>query len=81
MGRTLEEVPVEAAVVVPLAALANSSPMKSSFFPGCPNWYPYSRRRLAKRCQSSPGILARSERLPCTTSSWESGSMKFSLKA
>jgi hypothetical protein len=36
---------------------------------------------VAKRCQVSPGILASSEPLPCTTSSCEMGSMKFSLKA
>jgi hypothetical protein len=42
---------------------------------------PYIRRRLANFCQSSPGILPSSEPLPCTTSSWEKGSTKFSLKA
>ena len=38
-------------------------------------------RALASRCQLSPGILATSERLPCTTSSWLIGSTKFSLHA
>ena len=30
---------------------------------------------------SSPGILPSSDPLPCTTSSWDSGSTKFSLNA
>ena len=41
----------------------------------------YSERRLASFCQRSPGILSISEPLPCTTSSCDSGRMKFSLKA
>jgi hypothetical protein len=36
---------------------------------------------LAKRRHWSPGILPISDRLPCTTSSWEMGSTKFSLNA
>lgn len=37
-----------------------------------------SARRFANRCHSSPGILPSSDPLPCTTSSCESGSTKFS---
>jgi 1,4-alpha-glucan branching enzyme len=47
--------------------------------PGWPYIEPRSKRRLAKRCQSSPGILSSNEPLPCTTSSCESGSTKFSV--
>src|SRR4029077_3723839 len=43
--------------------------------------YAYIARRLANFCQRSPGILSSSERLPCTTSSCESGRTKFSLNA
>ena len=47
--------------------------MNSSFLPGWPHIVPYSKRRLAKRCQSSPGILRSSEPFPWTTSSCENG--------
>ncbi len=47
--------------------------MNSSFLPGWAHIIPNSRRRLAKRCQSSPGILPISEPLPWTTSSCDSG--------
>ena len=43
--------------------------------------YAYSARRLASFCQWSPAIFWYSEPLPCTTSSWERGRMKFSLNA
>src|SRR5207247_8532664 len=59
---------------------ANSSPINSSFLPGCANMYPYSRRRLANFCHSSPGILQINDPLPCTTSSCERGKTKFSVK-
>ena len=36
---------------------------------------------FANFCHSSPGIFSMSDPLPWTTSSCESGSMKFSLKA
>ena len=38
-------------------------------------------RRPAKRFHSSPGILPSSDPLPCTTSSCDRGSTKFSLNA
>ena len=40
-----------------------------------------SARTVASRCQKSPGTLATSDPLPCTTSSWLIGSTKFSLHA
>src|SRR5438552_18145882 len=55
--------------------------MKSSFLPGCAHMYAYSARRFASCCQRSPGIFESSEPLPCTTSSCESGRMKFSFHA
>ena len=55
--------------------------MNRSFLPGCAHMYAYSERRFASRCHGSPGIFASSEPFPCTTSSWESGRMKFSEKA
>ena len=61
--------------------VASSPPMKSSFLPGCAHMYAYSERRLANFCQRSPGILSSSDRLPWTTSSCDSGRMKFSLNA
>ncbi len=60
---------------------ANSLPMNSSFLPGCAHMYAYSARRLASCCQRSPGILESIEPLPCTTSSCDSGRMKFSVNA
>src|SRR5438270_915487 len=59
----------------------NSPPMKTSFLPGCAYIQPKRRRRLANFCQSSPGIFAISDPLPWTTSSCDSGSMKFSPNA
>ena len=53
--------------------------MKSSFLPGWAHIQAKRSRRLASFCHSSPGILPRSEPLPCTTSSWERGSTKFSV--
>ena len=41
----------------------------------------YSARSVAAFCQASPGILSSIDRLPCTTSSWEYGRMKFSVNA
>ena len=41
----------------------------------------YSARRFASCCQRSPGIFDSIEPLPCTTSSCESGRMKFSVNA
>jgi hypothetical protein len=38
-------------------------------------------RRVASCCQRSPGILCRSDPLPCTTSSWLIGSTDRSEKA
>src|SRR3954462_3628822 len=55
--------------------------MNRSFLPGCDHMYAYSERRFANFCQRSPGILFSSEPFPCTTSSCESGSTKFSLNA
>ena len=55
--------------------------MNMSFLPGCAYMYAYSKRRFANFCQSSPGIFASSEPFPCTTSSCDSGSMKFSPNA
>ena len=60
---------------------ASSPPMKSSFFPGCAHMYAYSARRFASCCQRSPGIFCSSEPFPCTTSSCDSGRMKFSVHA
>src|SRR6185437_8508269 len=51
------------------------------FLPGWVHMYPSRRRRFANFCHSSPLILPNSEPLPCTTSSCESGSTKFSVKA
>ena len=55
--------------------------MNSSFLPGCAHMYARNARALANCRQSSPGILLSSDRLPCTTSSCEMGSRKFSLNA
>ena len=55
--------------------------MNSSFLPGWAHMYAYSARRLASFCHRSPGIFEYSEPLPWTTSSWDSGRMKFSLNA
>ena len=41
----------------------------------------YSERRFASFCHLSPGIFDSSEPLPCTTSSCDSGRMKFSVNA
>ena len=40
-----------------------------------------SARMLASFCQRSPGIFEYSDPLPCTTSSCDSGRMKFSVNA
>ena len=55
--------------------------MNRSFLPGCAHMYAYSARRFASFCQRSPAILSISEPLPCTTSSCDSGRMKFSVNA
>ena len=60
---------------------ANSPPINSSFLPGCAHISPYTTRRPAKRCHSSPGCFCKRLYLPCTTSSCDSGSTKFSLNA
>ena len=78
MGRVFEQVPVEAIVMRPFAPLADLSSHENEFLAACAYMYPKSVRRLANFCQSSPGIFRRSEPLPWTTSSWESGSKKFS---
>ena len=44
--------------------------MNSSCLPGWAHIQPNRARRLASCCQRSPGILPRSDPLPCTTSSW-----------
>src|SRR5437763_217513 len=49
-----------------------------SLAPGCVHMYVYMSRRLANFLHSSPGILYSIGLLPCTTSSWLNGSMKFS---
>ena len=77
----LEEVPVSEPLSFHSSHSPSSPPMKSSFLPGCAHMYAYSARRFANFCQRSPGILSSSEPLPCTTSSCESGSTKFSLNA
>ena len=59
----------------------SSQPMKISFLPGCVHSHAVEARTLARFCQSSPGMRPYSEPLPCTTSSCETGRMKFSLKA
>jgi len=56
----------------------NSPPINSSFLPGCVHIKAKYTRRLAKRCHASPGMRPISEPLPCTTSSCDSGRMKFS---
>ena len=43
--------------------------MNSSWLPGWLHIQPYSARRLANCCQSSPGIFSSSDPLTCTTSS------------
>jgi hypothetical protein len=43
--------------------------------------YASSARTPAALFQASPGIRSHSEPLPCTTSSCDSGSTKFSLNA
>ena len=55
--------------------------MNSSCLPGCAHMNASSERSPAALFQSSPGIRVHSEPLPCTTSSCDSGSMKFSLHA
>ncbi|OPZ62030.1 MAG: hypothetical protein BWY85_02217 [Firmicutes bacterium ADurb.Bin506] len=59
----------------------NSFPMNNSFLPGCMYMYARNARALANCCHSSPGILFTSDAFPCTTSSCEIGSTKFSVKA
>ena len=59
----------------------NSEPMNSSCLPGCAHMYASSERSPANRRHSSPGILPSSEPFPCTTSSCDSGRMKFSENA
>ena len=43
--------------------------------------YARNARTLANIFHMSPGILLSSDRLPCTTSSCEMGSTKFSVNA
>ena len=43
--------------------------------------YARNARTFANRCHSSPGIFSSSDLLPCTTSSCEIGSTKFSVNA
>ena len=64
MQRLLEQMPVEAVVVVPFAPLAELAPMNISFLPGCAYMNPYSARSVAAFCQSSPGILPNIDPLP-----------------
>ena len=55
--------------------------MNVSFLPGWASRYAVNARTPASCCQSSPGILPRSEPFMCTTSSCEIGRTKFSEKA
>ncbi|SKY64725.1 Uncharacterised protein [Mycobacteroides abscessus subsp. abscessus] len=55
--------------------------MNSNCLPGCDHWYARNTRTPAAFVHESPGIRLHSVPLPCTTSSCESGSTKFSLHA
>jgi hypothetical protein len=79
--RVFQHVPVEHAGAVPFQPLAELGTHEQQLLARVREHDRlYSVRRLAKRCHSSPGILFSIDCLPCTTSSCENGSMKFSVK-
>ena len=82
MMRMLQRAPGEILVVAPLVPLAELAAHEHQLLAGmrqsCSRSAGDSSRSLR---HSSPGILSSSERLPCTTSSCDSGRMKCSENA
>src|SRR6185437_12594295 len=79
--RRILKLPLDLSAIPELMSLRQFAAHESSFLPGCAYIYPKSSRRFANFCQSSPGIFSSNARLPCTTSSCESGKTKFSWNA
>jgi hypothetical protein len=76
-----EQVPVQAGVVVPFAALRELAAHEQQLLARVAPHEAVEQAQVGELLPASPGILASSEPLPCTTSSCDSGSTKFSLKA
>jgi hypothetical protein len=77
----LDEVPVQADLAVPFRVLAELSAHEEQLLARMGPVVKEKQAQIGEFCQLSPGILLSSEPLPWTTSSWERGRMKFSLKA
>ena len=63
MRAVLQQMPVDAAVMVPLVPLRDLIAHKRSFLPGWPYIYVYKARKLAYFCQSLPGIFTQERAL------------------
>ena len=81
VGVLLAQVPVEARVVVPLLGLSEFLAHEEELLAGMPPHEGEVGPQIGEALLLVAGILPRIEPLPCTTSSWLSGSTKFSEKA
>ena len=75
----LGEAPVERTVMVPFPPLAEFPAHEQELLAGMSEHQPVERAKIREFPPVVPGIFPSRELLPCTTSSWESGSTKFSL--
>jgi len=74
-------VPIEACVVVPLSPLPELVSHEQELLAGVPDHESVKSPQVREPLHSSPGIFAIIEPFRWTTSSCESGSMKFSVNA
>ncbi len=75
----LQQMPVEANVMVPLAALSELIAHKQQLFPREGEQPAVVGAQVGELLPGIAGMRSRIDFLPCTTSSWESGSTKFSV--
>jgi hypothetical protein len=81
MARIVQRAPVELGVVVPFAGLRELLAHEQQLLARMPPHEPVIGPQVGEFLPAPPGILPSIEPLPCTTSSWLIGRMKFSVNA